>query len=136
MGYEAPRKVYKLVFEDHGDLIVRTHSLPLGRLLSMSELIGADPRNLSSDNLQKMTGLFSTFADALLDWNLEADGQPVPATLDGLNTLDTDFVLEVITAWMNAVAGVARPLARPSDDGAPSVAESIPMATLSPNLAS
>lgn len=134
-GFRAGRKTYRLVFEDGHDLaglVVRARSVGTGEFFELSKL--ADQ---GSFGLDEGAELIARFAQHLVDWNLEdEDGVPVPATAEGLNSQDFDLVIAVIMQWMDAVAGVSAPLARPSPGGVPSLVESIPMETLSPNLLS
>jgi hypothetical protein len=43
-------------------------------------------------------------AGALVDWTLEWDGASVPCTARGLSGLDTEFLLELVTVWVERVA--------------------------------
>lgn len=137
MGY-VRNKIYRLVFEDPDmdGLEVRAKSVPLGQMLEFTKLQGQDLENLPRDRqAETMTAMLETFAGVLVDWNLEEDTPagrvPVPATLDGLKTLDFDFVMQIIVAWMDAIMAVAAPLGRSSRFGGPSLEASIPMEPLS-----
>lgn len=132
MGYRPERKIYRLSFEDHPGLEVRAKSVPLGEFLSISELAGVNGRDVTRQDTAKVAELFSGFAGALVDWNLEDDGgTPVPATLEGLYSQDFDFALEIIVGWMESIAGVPGPLDKPSSSGSPSLEASLPMEPLS-----
>ena len=91
--------------------------------------------------------MFTGFAEALVSWNLEepvldAAGEEAdetrsePATLEGLYSQDMAFALQVIRAWMDAVASVPTPLGQRSADGSPSLEASLPMEVSSPSRAS
>ena len=113
MGYRAPRKTFRLVFEDEdrAGLEVRARSASVGRLLEIEEKDGAESVRM----------LFEAFADALEGWNLEdEDGNPVPATLAGLMSLDLDFATDLVAAWKEGITGISGPLERKSNGGAPS----------------
>jgi len=116
MNYTPTRKVHRLKFEDHEGLVVRARSVSIGTMLRLAKLmkdVNEDPSVLE--------GMFHIFADALESWNVtEVDGGEVPATFDGVCSLDSDFVLEVLDGWMTAIAGVAAPLASSSNSGRPS----------------
>lgn len=140
MAFKVGQKVYRLVFED-GDLAgleVRTRSLPLGALLDLTKLAAfAGKPQLAAEDMAEAEKLFEMFADALLSWNVEDDGDtPVPATLEGLRRLDFGTVIKLITEWIEAVAGVPAPLPQTSSDGQLSLEASMPMEPLSANLAS
>jgi hypothetical protein len=136
MGFVPQKRAYRLRFEadDMAGLEVRATSLSVGAMLDMARL--SDSAHSNPDDADRM---FAEFARALVSWNVEedtadADGvgrQPVPATYEGLRSLSLDFALQVINAWMQAVAGVADPLAGTSASGPPSVEASIPMEPLS-----
>jgi len=130
MGYQARPKVYKLVFDDdeYEGLVVRARSVKLGQILRLSRLVGMDPANLRPEDTENFEQLFTMFADALVDWNLDDDdGEPVPATLEGIQGQDADFVMPIIKAWFVALAGVTGPLGAGSSNGKPSAEPSIPM---------
>jgi hypothetical protein len=136
-GYKRPPKVYKLKFADDDEfagLEVRAKSVPLGKFLDLTKLVELQGGNIGPEELDQIREMFSGFADALVSWNLlDEQDQPVPATLDGLMTQDFDFVLPVIIAWMEAVAGVAAPLKTASSSGTTTLEASLPMAPLSPS---
>lgn len=119
-GFVAPRKTYLLTFAEpeFADLEIRLSGMTLGELLS-------------SMSIQER---YQLFASRLLSWNLtEEDGTVLPATMDGLNTLDPGFVNKICGAWITAVNGVAVPLDSESTSGEDSPEASIPMAVSSPS---
>lgn len=76
----------------------------------------------------------AAFAGVLHAWNLlDEHGEPVPATLEGLRSLDDDQGFRIVMAWAFRAIGVSAPLAGPSSSGETSPEASIPMETLSPN---
>lgn len=125
MGYQ--RKIYKLVFDDPemNGLEVRARSVSIGAMRKVQE---------TNDEFLMM----ELFSKALVSWNLEDDGVPVPATLEGLQDQDADLVLAIVGAWMGTIAGVpdASPLDDASNSGKPSLEASIPMEPLSASQAS
>lgn len=138
MGYKRPGKVYRLVFTDDLDgLEVKARSMSTGDLLDMAPLLDLKmSTSPTADELGQVRDLLERFAGVLVSWNLEDDDdQPVPADVDGLLAQDLGFVMQVITAWADAVSGVPAPLPQPSPGGEPSLAASIPMETSSASLA-
>lgn len=137
MGY-VRNKVFKLVFEDPSmdGLEVRAGSVKLKKILKLMKL--AESTERSPDQMGEMLDIFSA---ALISWNVEetvldengSSRQPVPATREGLESQDFDFVFEIILAWMEGLMSVSSPLGRRSAGGAPSLEASMPMETLSPN---
>ncbi len=136
-GYKYPGKLFVLKFAEgeHEGLIVKVKSLPIGQFLEMAgmakRISGSEDQKRDFDP-SSMKEMFELFAKCLHSWNLEdEDDQPIPATKDGLYALDLDFVLTLILAWMDGVAGVSGPLGRKSTDGEkPDPAASLPMAPL------
>ena len=49
------------------------------------------------------------------------------ADLVGIKTLDFDFVIEIVMAWVQAMGGVDNPLKSGSSNGATSLESSMPM---------
>lgn len=145
MGFVRERKVFKLVFDDPdmAGLEVRARSLPLDGLMEiakMADLAGVEIKTVpTAEQMGILDGLFQRFASVLIDWNLEEDPGdggppvPVPATLEGLHSQDMDFVLTVVMAWIEAVAGVAAPKGPRSPSGVTFPEGSLPMEALSQN---
>lgn len=96
------------------------------RLMGYTEAADADERTGVLRQLEE-------FADALTEWNLEADdGTPIPCTRAGLFGIDNDLALALATEWMECLGGkVSGPLPQGSPDGGQSPAVSIPMAPVS-----
>lgn len=121
MAYKASGKKYKLTFGEDTDfegLEVRAKGCSTGDFLRLASLAeNLDPKNM---DLEEIGELFTLFAGCIVEWNIEDDDDvPVPTTKDGLLSLDIDLVLAVLTAWMEAVAGVSGPKEKPSNDGLP-----------------
>lgn len=135
-GYVRQRRVYRLRFadEDLAGLVVSARSAPVRQFIGLARLAEMQDGSAKPEDMEKVDELLRGFADCLIDWNLQdEDGMPVPATLDGIYSQDVDFVLQIVFAWIEAIAGVSVPLGQPSSDGGRSVAPSIPMEALSPN---
>lgn len=135
MGYVRKPKVYRLVFDDpdfEGLEIRMRSSVTTGQYLDIEELISSGQRDRAA-----VERMFSVFADMLVDWNLEDDdGNPVPADLMALYSLDLGFVMSIIEAWTEVMVGVPAPLSNSSTGGDPLEEASIPMETLSGSRAS
>ena len=139
MGFTPKRHVYVLEFDDPDldGLEVRAVSADLGTFLELTALaeIGDNP---SAADIGKVGDLLVGFAKVLRSWNVTDDaGQDVPATVDGLKSLEFPFVFAIVAAWIKATAGVATPLASGSSGGGPSAELStLPVELLSGSLAS
>ena len=72
----------------------------------------------------------------LVDWDLEdPDGKPIPATVDGVMSLEMPLIGLIADEWMKATRAISVPFDRRSAGGEPSPtgdepAPSIPMETL------
>ncbi|HET9889643.1 MAG TPA: hypothetical protein VFQ42_04005 [Mycobacterium sp.] len=99
--------------------------------LTMDWAAGGATRDEFLDGLRRTS---EAAASVLESWNLlDDDGEPVPATLEGLLSLDQDHGLKIVLAWAFRAIGVSAPLGAPSSSGGTSPEASIPMETLSPN---
>lgn len=131
------RKTFKLAFDDeHAGLVVRCRSVPVGKFLELASLAGSTTGSAedSKGQLGAVAQLFAMFGDVLLSWNVaDDDGTPVPATANGLLTLDIDLAMKIVSEWIKAATGVSTPLDPGSTDGSRSVELSIPMAPPSTN---
>lgn len=126
------RRTLKLVFEapEFEGLEVRIRPMTLAQLLDVGRLDKGNGTN--AESIDRYTPFI---ADALLSWNVEEDdGTPVPATVDGLRSLDLDTLLALVRAWTDATVGVAPPLEPSSNGGELSLEVSLPMEVLSPSL--
>jgi hypothetical protein len=132
MGYRPQRKVYVLDFgERYQGLEVKVRAGTLGQLLQLQRLSGED---LTADQLD---GLFRAFVVLLKEWNIEDDdGHPVPASIDGLYSLDPALAQDIIATASKVLGGVPDPLPEGSADGGPSAVASLPTVPLSPSPSS
>lgn len=136
MGFKAPKKVFRLTFEDsdYAGLVVLVRAASVGDMLDVQEIQDSVEGGMTS---QVAADTFEMFAKALVEWNLtDDDDQPVPTTLDGLRGLDVDFLAFIIRAWAAQQTGIPGPLAEGSTSGATSPALSIPMEPLPTSRAS
>lgn len=135
MGYRRPAKRFRLTFDErhelHG-LEVVTKSVPIGVILTVMRAAGAGMnRKPTVEDVEGVSTLFDTLGDALIEWNYEDDnGDPVPATPDGLRSLDLDFVTMLSMEWVEAVIGASAPLGKSSPSGPSFPETSLPMTTL------
>lgn len=124
-GYKRQRKVLKLVFEDPDmeGLVVRARSTSVRKFLDIQAM--ADQAEGGKGAAEQMEALFTSFADVVIDWNLqEDDGTPVPVSAVALLDEDFDFAFAMVTAWLEAVAGVTKGLGKESTPAATLPAES------------
>jgi hypothetical protein len=155
VGFTPPRRIYVLDFADTEleGLEVRARSMSVGALLDTGEGLDAIANMPDLAELEKLpqaeqarravplmrrsTALYEVFAEHLVSWNYEDEhGQPVPATLDGLRTLDQAHAQAIIGAWRRAVSAVPPDSAPTSNGGKPSEVPPLPMEVTSASLAS
>lgn len=136
MGFVPPTTGVKLTFEGsmYEGLEVTMDSVSTGTVLDIMEQFEAAK---SGDPAAVLT-LLAGFSTALEAWNIEdrKSGQPVPADLDGLRTLDFTLAMAIIGAWVGSVSSAPPPLPGSSPSGGPSPEVLAAMADLSQNLRS
>lgn len=154
-GYVRKRTVYKLKFadEEFDGLEVLVKSMDLGEyrtfVAEMVELAGEDGQvdvdDLGADELELLDRMYEKFAGVLLKWNLQRHEDPfdestpvvdVPPTLEGLQSQEPGFVMQIIDAWMTATSDIDVPLGARSSDGRPSEELASMMEPLSASQAS
>ena len=135
MGFTPKAKLYRLTFDDPDleGLAITARSVSTGTYLELTAMAA-----LAVDDMAAMSSstrdLFSAFADAVTEWNLDKeDGTPWPIGLDALLAQDFPFVMAIIGAWMAAIGGVPDPLEQGSTSGATFQEASLPMEPWSPN---
>ncbi|PBC71584.1 hypothetical protein BX265_6194 [Streptomyces sp. TLI_235] len=140
MGFAVPQTAYKLKFKDpsYEGLEVMARELSTGELWDYmaAEKTAADPAQDAEDRATARRQMLQMLADALVSWNAEVGGVPVPTTVEGLLSLGHSFNSRLADAWTDALVGISAPLPETSTDGEPSVEASIPMEDLSSSLAS
>lgn len=134
MGSRRNPTVYKLVFGDdteYAGLEMAMRSVTIGEV---GRFRGMGSSETEADAQEKLLDLITS---RLISWNREEeDGTPVPATREGLEGEELDFLYVVIDKWNQAIRGVAAPLESSSPDGEISPEASIPTEALSSSLAS
>jgi hypothetical protein len=87
-----------------------------------------DPATSEAERTKRLGELYAVFSTRLVSWNLEDNGVPLPATLDGLHQLPQDIGGRILGSWLWETATVPAPLPVDSNTGSASVDESlIPM---------
>lgn len=133
MGYRARRHVYVLDFTGdpfYEGLEVRLRPPTVGESLQHLDTSWIGDASLSdAERLGRQRTLFEVLAGRLDGWNLEDDnGDPVPVTLDGLMSIDTDLGYRIARSWLFETSSVPAPLVSDSPAGRPPVDETeIPM---------
>lgn len=128
MSFKRKRKVYKLDFSgtEYDGLEVRVSSLTTGEYLELITIAG--PTEEGGSEAGAMVRLF---AKHLISWNLEdEDGEPVPATYEGVKSNDFTMNSAIVNAWTSALADVPADTEKKSRSGESSLVASIPTETL------
>jgi hypothetical protein len=130
-GYRRERTLYALKFEDpeFEGLEIKAKSLPMREFFELQKFQAE-----AESSPEAAEQVIRRMAEVLVSWNLEdEEGQPVPATYEGLADQDMSFVLPVFYAWMDAVASVPNRSRGTSNGSGTSVEGSIEMEPLSPS---
>lgn len=155
MAYVRKRQTIRLQFEDDHDLAgleVRTRRMSSEEVLDLvdaagdlAELQDQDTESLSLDDLRQLRArlapLIETFARVLVEWNMQQEtetgaNEPVPATLEGVKSLDFEELVPLIAAWAERAAGPGRELGKDSSSGPKFPEVLLPTEPLSQSLAS
>lgn len=129
MGFKKAAKVYTLKFKDpeYIGLEIKAKSIPTGLFLKMMR----QAELTDEEKIGRSEELIKLFAKSIVAWNLEDEnGKPVPKTITGLETQDFDFLMLLVSTWIDAVSGVDESLEKKSNSGDQFPAVSIPMETL------
>jgi hypothetical protein len=107
--------------------------MPMDDFLVLGQMdLDRDSVGITDQDVKTIQGIREMLASVLVSWNLE-DDEPVPATLEGMRTLDMGMMTAIQEAYITAIAGVPTPLSQDSNSGDTSLVESIPMEALSAN---
>lgn len=133
MGFEIGGQTALLIFEEGTSLAgaeVRVSlDMSVRDFLALQRAVsGISQATLGDDQIEALEGAFETFGRlALKSWNLERDGEPIPATGEGMLMLPFKAANEVFAAWGSAISDVSPNLSAVSANGASAEAE--PVAT-------
>lgn len=134
-GYKRERKIFVLEFEQYPGLVIRARTVSTGSMITMRGLMSA----VDAADPESFIPVYEEFAKHILSWNIdelddneEPTGETVPITIEGFLSMDFEFNLDILNAWMTAVSGVTDDLKADSPDGEKlDLAASIPMEVLS-----
>jgi hypothetical protein len=130
-GFRLPARTALLDFSgtEYDGAVVRVRlNVPLRLLLELQAIEQGDSGEVKE-------GFLKFAREALVDWNLEGeDGQPIPATAEGILNVSTAFATYLISQWSQVVARPPAPLAGPSANGSTSAEQSAPTAESSLSL--
>lgn len=101
MGYEAIQRVVTVEFDDTTSFegfIFKARSVPIRDWI---DLYSADDQKL-----------IKSWSAALIEWNLENNGEPVPPTAKNIAELDPGLALSSAVMWHKAMARIESPKAK------------------------
>lgn len=115
-SYEIEPTRYRLTFEERPGMEVVTRAPALGELLDIMTLYDSIKSTpvLPKDKVEELFGWFATLLDS---WNLTRNGQPVPATYEGVKSLELGFIFTVVMTWVAKIAeeaGISPPAQAPA----------------------
>lgn len=115
MGYRKVPTIYTLTdLEDLDGLVVRMRAIRIGKLRKLMQIVSADDQDEAA-----MDGMFGLVEEGLVSWNLEDEtGQPVPATLVGIEEQELPLILTIMNAWLTQMTGPSAGLGKGSPSGA------------------
>ena len=126
MAYVRKKKTYCLDWAEgpFKGLEVKVSSLPIGRFLEIAPKIDGLGGEITPEVVGMLMPALQELADAILGWNIEDEDEagnttPVPATLDGLLTLEPGEMTAILQAWISAGTQVPGPLEQRSPNGSP-----------------
>jgi hypothetical protein len=112
-GYRVPRRTALVEFDEaheyYGAEIVLRLDVPIGVMLEF--------QRAATDEGQAETVIRRFGDDIVLEWNLEDDEGPVPATGDGLMMQSFAFANMLLSKWVEVATQVPGPLGEPSNNG-------------------
>lgn len=129
MGFERIGRTFTLKFEDklYEGLEVKMRGLSTDQFLHVAGMADEVSKKSLSEITPVVRDLFGRAADHMLSWNLEDDGVPVPISRESLLEQDFDFVISIVNAWLEAMAGVSPPLPKNSNGTGTLQEASLPM---------
>lgn len=121
-GYKRERRTYIMEFAEpeYEGLEIKVRSIPIRNL---QYLMSLDPESedikIRGESINQM---MCAFAEALVSWNMtDENDQPIPPTLEYIESEDVDFIMTCISEWMKVISQVddASPLDSNSPPGQP-----------------
>jgi len=139
-GFEAPGTGTVLDFAgtQYEGLEVTVDAVSTGLMLDILEhyeAVAAEGVTMAQAR-PAIQALFEGFSSVLESWNVTRKGEPVPATLEGIRSLDITFVMKVIEAWISGTTSAPPELGKGSSSGGTSLEAVTAAAALSSSLPS
>ncbi len=118
MGFRPSPVLIKLNFRD-SDLEGLEVTMRSVTIREHAELLRGQA-SVSSDLVESNEAYLAKFASKLVSWNLEnpESGEPVPATREGVDSLESNVFTQISRAWQQALLTVPPTSPAPSQNGA------------------
>lgn len=139
MGFTPPKTIYRLDFEgtELEGLEARMRGGKLAQAFDTIHLVGVTEANATASDAILALAQYEEMAAHLIDWNVtDENDEPVPATLEGLKTLEIRHVAMIAAAWQKAQVDVPGPLPSGSSSTSSPDLLMIPMESIPASLAS
>lgn len=134
MGYDrrALAAPVWMRFEEFDGLAVRYRLPTVDAVQAVIDLDDFTPvTQLTPDEVARCLPLCHQFAALLVDWTLEENGQPVPASAAEFLGLDALFQMKVAMTWARVTGGMPQTVPAAVEESEPEFDESeLPMETL------
>ena len=137
--FTPPKTIYRLDFEgtELEGLEVRMRGGKLRTVFEVAPLVGVTEETATASDVQASLEQYVMLADHLVEWNVDDDmGNPVPPTLEGLQSQEVRHVNMIAAAWQRAQVDVPTPLAHGSNSGPLPDVLTIPMESIPASLVS
>jgi hypothetical protein len=137
MGFCPEATVYVLEFEgtELAGLTAKMAGLTVaeyGQLIRLVSVSGSDEGAAEANDK-----IIEMVAESLISWNMEdKKGNPVPPTLDGVQSQESRHILRLFTAWYKAMNEIGDDLEKGSSSGGTTLEESLGLGTQSTALPS
>lgn len=131
MGFTPPPRIYNLKFADAEleGLEVKIKAMSVAQIFGIMDLADIESQGFSADSMNDLKKVFELLEEILVAWNIETpEGEPLPTTLRGIQTLEFDFVFMLLMTAVEEIIKVSAPKEKASTDGEPSAVPQIPMA--------
>lgn len=132
-GFDVGRTVYRLTFDDprFEGFTVDVAAMSVAETWAYNDAL-AEAKD--ADAYTRV--IVNTIGRQLLSWNATKDGQPVPASLDGLLDLDDHYASAIITGWLKAIRPTPEQEPDPTQQADSLLEGSLPMSPLTESAAS
>lgn len=115
MGYKKVPTIHTLdKIKGLDGLTVRLKGLKVGKLRRLIAVLESDEQGLT----EMLGEVFELLTENAVSWDLEDEGgNPVPFDHDGVEELELEDLMSILSAWMDAMTSVSEDLGKDSTSG-------------------